>query len=238
MIHSNNTLAYVLSAGCGRRLGGVCKGRVLFDGLPLVVRQIDTMVGAGIRQVRVVVDHQAQSIQKIIDDHKSRNYWLMVDEGLSFLNVGRPDLMGGSDPDIQVSVLAVLRDAKSELAKHQTLTGVLISLVDLPLLSSSDVSELVTFASALSASAVIPMTAAEQPGHPIWLSREMLMTLDLERTGFSLRAVFRSETMPSQLRVEQMLTSRPGFFRDLDTPEDIETFQRDHHSKIVIPTRS
>lgn len=236
MIQADNTLAYVLSAGRGRRLGGICKGRVIFDGLPLVVRQIDTMIGAGIRQVRVVVDHQAQSIQKIIDDYKSRNDWPLVDEGLSFLNVGRSDLIKGCDPDIQVSVLAVLHDAKSELAKNQTLSGVLISLVDLPLLDSSDVSQLIQFAKTKSVSAAIPITSADQPGHPIWLSRELLIGLDLGRPDFSLRAIFREQTTPSQLRVEYMLTGRPGFFRDLDTPEDIETFQRHDRSKIVIPT--
>lgn len=209
----------------------------MFNGLPLVVHQIDAMVGAGIRQIRVVVDHEAQIIQAIIDHHKNSNQWPLLDSGPSFLNVRRANSVGPTDPDIQVSVLAVLHDAKAELVKNQTLSGVLISLVDLPMLGSSDISEVIEFAKIRSASAVIPITSSEQPGHPIWLSREMLGALDLEQTDFSLRAVFRDKTVPNQLRVERMLTDRLGFFRDLDTPEDIETFEREHHSKIVIPTR-
>lgn len=51
-------LAYILSAGRGQRLGGVCKGRVIFDGLPLVVRQIGVMVQAGLSQISVVIGYE------------------------------------------------------------------------------------------------------------------------------------------------------------------------------------
>jgi len=228
--------AYILSAGRGRRLGGVCKGRLLFNGQPLAVRQARAMLGAGVAQVNIVLGHEAASVREafcgaLADDLRDTGL-----EQVAFLEVSEGEGAAPEDPDIQLSVRCGLRNAKTWLAMHPDALGILISLVDLPLLTEDDILHLIEVAKTQDASVVIPESSDRQPGHPIWLSQRAVMALPAEENGFSLREILRHNSSSDGIGVHRMHSNRCGYFYDLDTFDDIERFQKEFGVAVSFPT--
>ena len=228
--------AYILSAGRGRRLGGICKGRLLFNGQPLVVRQARAMLGAGVARVNIVVGHEAASVREafggvMADDLRDTGL-----EQVAFLEVSEGEGDATADPDIQISVRCGLLNAKAWLAMHPDALGILISLVDLPLLTEDDILHLIDVAQKQDASVVIPESPDRQPGHPIWLSQRAVMALSAEENGFSLREILHHNSSSDGIGVHHMHSNRCGYFYDLDTFDDIEKFHREFGAAVSFPT--
>lgn len=229
---SSAVTAYILSAGRGRRLGGVCKGRVVFNGVPLAVRQFKTMLDAGVARVNIVVGHEATLIRNAVSAAVPSNAPDTAMRKVALLEIGGDEASATEDPDIQVSVRCGLRDAKAWLTSHPDASGVLISLVDLPLLTAEDVLHLIEFGQTHAASVVIPVSPDQQFGHPIWLSRNVVMTLPVDRSDFSLREILRVNTSLGKIHIHRMKSNRLGYFKDLDTPDDIAQFESDFNATI------
>lgn len=157
-------------------------------------------------------------------------------DSVTFLNSVNASQTSADAPDIQISARCALSDARARLLADPQLYGLLISLVDLPLLSCEDISALIAFARAPGAAAVIPTSPAGQPGHPIWLSRETILSLRPDQSELSLKAILHAETGSDGVSVRRLHTNSLGYFQDLDTPRDIQTLCREHHSKIHVPT--
>ncbi len=236
MTQTGPLLAYILSAGYGRRLGGVCKGRVLVNSVPLVVRQIHALRQAGVSQVCVVVGHEANRILEILDQYQELSVSSASGGPVLILHSSQEKSTPREDPDVQVSVRCALSHAKKQLIQHPNISGVLMTLADLPLLTSSDISELVRCSQSRLASAVIPVSSSDQPGHPIWLSREMVLKLYPEQTEFSLRTALRRDFSEGGREIHRMTTTRSGFFDDLDTSEDVAKLRQHYGMEITIPT--
>jgi molybdenum cofactor cytidylyltransferase len=56
--------AVLLAAGEGRRMGGVVKGLIRLQGVPLLRRQLIALSGAGVDEVVVVTGHAQAAVEK------------------------------------------------------------------------------------------------------------------------------------------------------------------------------
>ncbi len=232
----NRILAYILSAGYGRRIGGICKGRITLDGVPLIERQLDAMVEAGVDEIRVMVGHESAHIQEIVDEYCLRKSQMTSSCLVSCLPVPQAFSDHIQTFEMQDSVRHAICDAKSTLSSHGENSGVLISLVDLVLLNHIEITALLNFAKRSAASVVIPCSTDLQPGHPIWMASRFLETLSPDKQGFSLREILHADASATISPVLRMMTASLGYFFDIDTPEELDAFNQAHDSKLALPT--
>lgn len=231
----NRVLAYILSAGYGSRLGGICKGRVTLDGVPLIERQLDAMFQAGVDEVRVLVGHEAEKIQAIVDDYRFRKLHEASSHYVSCLSIQELFTAQSPVPEIRESVRRAVHDAKTRLLSHGDIAGVLISLVDLALLSHREIVQILNAANDSATSVVIPYSIDDQPGHPIWIASRFLETLSPEKPEFSLREIIHSETNTEASFILKMKSADPGYFCDVDTKDSLDALNRQYLFKLEIP---
>ena len=198
----------LLTAGRGSRLGGCCKGLLQIDGQPLVVKQLRTMVDAGIQRAVVVIGAQADAVSAALSQHAAAL------SGIEIIRVRIASDQLTDDP--QFSVASGL---KAALTLPQSLTApVLISLVDLPLLTARHYETLWAQAHDRNADIVLPRNSAGTPGHPIVLAASAIPPSVVSQPGFRLREFVG---VGSTKRYE-FLTEDPAYFSDLDTPQDLQ----------------
>ncbi|MBU3724243.1 MAG: hypothetical protein FGM18_01870 [Burkholderiaceae bacterium] len=208
----------LLCAGRGRRLGGICKGRILIDGEPLVVRQLRVMQQSGLQRAVVVMGFQAQQIAEILAQAKDE---------FSAMEVVPLRLADDQiSDDIQVSVAHGLRAAEAADA-HLFMT-----LVDLPLLTAGHYQALRLHAQAGGADIAMPQNGAGVPGHPIFIGATALAAMPLALPGFRLREWISKDFF----RVRPMITEDAAHFSDLDTAQDVAALAHEYGLKIVIPS--
>lgn len=223
----SGTVAYILTAGAGLRLGGICKGRIQIDGVPLIARQLSIMMSAGIDHTVVVTGYQSSLISAIVEDHIPDLQRLHKSISVECLQT--------SGSDIKLSVASAIQHSQSLFIQRPDLTGAMISLVDLPLMTVRDIERALATALQSRVDAVIPTSESGQPGHPIWLSRKFLLDIDLLTEKFSLKnALLRGEN-GSALKIKRLVTDIPGYFRDLDTIEDAVRYATDYGLFIFVP---
>jgi CTP:molybdopterin cytidylyltransferase MocA len=217
MALASQTVAYIMSAGHGLRLGGLCKGRVLVNGQPLVARQIDLMQACGLGHVVVVVGHESEMIRAIVNERAA--HWSRLGSQAVVQCIDKPPRVTESvAPDLQESLAFALCHAQERFQADAQLSGLLISLVDLPLLSGDDVHSVLRDGQSDLILARIPTSLQGQPGHPIWLSRRFVMTLGLPKHGFSLREALHGPSAQTSPLIERITTDALGYFTDIDTP--------------------
>lgn len=210
----------LLCAGRGSRLGGICKGRILVDGEPLVVRQLRVMRQAGLKRAVVVMGFEAEQIAEMLrQSAKALAGIEVVPARLSQAEI--------SD-DIQVSVAFGLRAVSR--SPH---LGLFMTLVDLPLLRASHYHAVFSHAQSCGADIAMPQNNAGVPGHPLFIGAGALAAMPIESPVFRLREAIRG----GALQVRPMATEDPAHFTDLDTAQDAQALMDQHGLKIVIPLR-
>ena len=136
--------------------------------------------------------------------------------------------------------------AVSEMLDETDL-GILVTLVDCPLINSDSIRHLLETAVRDCADIVIPERdgtddVRKKPvtGHPIFLSRRVVLGFDLADPKFSLRSFLKTSdvaelSIAPEFRVIRMRTQDPAFFKDIDTPQDILSLHREHGLLVEIP---
>jgi CTP:molybdopterin cytidylyltransferase MocA len=164
---------------------------------------------------------------------------------LESTEVQTPGIGRSGREDIQISVRQGLL-AVSEMLDETDL-GILVTLVDCPLINSDSIRHLLETAVRDCADIVIPERggtddACKQPvtGHPIFLSRRVVLGFDLADPKFSLRSFLKTcdvaePSIAPEFRVIRMRTQDPAFFKDIDTPQDILSLHREHGLLVEIP---
>lgn len=202
-LYSRTTIgAVLLAAGAGARLGGRPKALLELGGVPLVMRQLIALSGAGVDEVAVVLGHHADEIEAAIAQFP-----------ITIVRNPSPD-------DGQVSSVRVGLRALSP-----RLDALMVALADQPLINEQDITALIgAFKKRGAASMVVPRVPNElgerEPGNPVIFEA----ALRDEWLAGSADLACRKWRGAHPERVQWFDTDNRRYRVDIDTPEDLERF--------------
>lgn len=198
---AHGPVAVLLAAGESRRMRGINKLLLTIDGVALVRRQVDTLLGAGLERVAVVLGHQAQRIESLLPQ-------------CGVIVVRHADYALGQQGSVLAGLAALPADVEP----------VLVVLGDLPLLEAADVRALLAaWAVRPTGSRVLVPWYDGQRGNPVVVDaqavREVLAQGDTTR---GLRGYIDA----NRRAVARFDATSDHYTCDLDTPQDIERLER------------
>lgn len=191
--------AIVLAAGKSTRMGR-SKAMLPLDGDTFLTRIVRTFADAGVEDVVVVVGHNADDIVasfETVEDVATRARF-----------VDNPDYEQGQ----LSSLLAGLR-----VVDRPGVVAVLMTLVDVPLVSAATVRAVVERYRTTRAHVVRPVRG-NQHGHPVLIDRSLFDALRHADPSTGAKPIIRAHVSA----VGDVLVDDPGAFADADTPEDYE----------------
>ena len=212
VMQAPHTVAMVLAAGAGSRMGGVPKCLIRLDGKTLLQRSLEQLQHLEVDEVRVVLGHHARAVSEHINE-MPRVLWPLA--------VHNPD--PGDDP------------ADSLKAGLQSLSRmpdrVLVMLGDQPLVNAADMQAVLDAFEARERGqhALVPVVRG-QPGHPVVLSAHACALLRGRPQG-GLRA-WRAENPHA---VALWASPNPRYVRDLDVPDDLIRLAEDTGLRVQAP---
>ena len=205
--------AVLLAAGSGSRMGGTGgRPKVLLElgGVPLILRQLIALSGAGVDELVVVLGHHAEQIEPVIQHFP-----------VTLVHNPRPG-------DGQVSSQRLGLQALSN-----KLDAMLVALADQPLISEQDISALIgAYKKRPQGTQVVVPQVAGEPGNPVIFSaqvREQILAGDANVGCRHWRAAHPAE-------VAAFDTDNRRFRLDIDTLDDIERFERETGHALRWPT--
>lgn len=207
----SDTVALVLAAGAGSRLGGVPKCLIRVDGRTLLERLLDALAEADVHDVRLVVGHHANAIAAHVATLPSER---------------RPVLLRNPEPGEE--------PADSLRVGLRSLTAMperlLVLLGDLPLLGAPQMLAAMDAFDARERGrhALVPQVNG-QPGHPAVL--DGLACALLRNQAGGLRAW--RQRQPEAVALWN--TSDEAHVRDLDTPEDLPRLAKATGWRVELP---
>ena len=202
-LYSRSTVgAVLLAAGAGSRLGGRPKSLLELGGVPLIMRQLIALSGAGVDEVVVVLGHHAEAIEAAIGQFP-----------ITLVHNPAPDDGQASSVRIGLQALSPKMDA------------VMVALADQPLINEQDITALIgAFKKRGDKAMVVPRVAgadgSRAPGNPVIFDaalREQWLAGSADLTCRNWR-----ERNPE--RVHWFDTDNRRYRMDIDTPEDLERF--------------
>ena len=229
-LYSRTTVgAVLLAAGAGSRLGGRPKALLELGGVPLVMRQLVALSGAGVDEVVVVLGHHADAVEAAIGqfpisivrnpacvDPQPRST-AAAPQGGARPPAERP---GGGRDDGQASSVRIGLQALSP-----RLDAVIVALADQPLIDAQDIVALISaFKKRGDASMVVPRVRVDGgealPGNPVIFDA----TLRDEWLAGEADAACRKWRLAHPERVRWFDTDNRRYRLDIDTPDDLARF--------------
>jgi molybdenum cofactor cytidylyltransferase len=202
-LYSRTTIgAVLLAAGAGERLGGRPKALLELGGVPLVMRQLIALSGAGVDEVVVVLGHHADAVEAAIHQ-------------LPITIVRNP-----SPDDGQVSSVRIGLQSLSP-----RLDAAMVALADQPLINEQDITALIgAFKKRGDAAMVVPRVKSEsgeyEPGNPVIFDA----ALREQWLAGSADLACRKWRLANPERVRWLETDNRRYRIDIDTPADLERF--------------
>ncbi len=204
--------AVILAAGSGARLGGVAKALIRVDGTPLVERLIATVRGAGITDVLVVTGEHHDAIAQVIAPTGARV-------------IRNTDVARGQGGSVRLGLLAA--DAHAD--------AVMILLCDQPLLTSTDLMDLVdAFGRRTLGEFVVPRIGGSRRGNPVLASRVVVQTILNSDRYTACRDYMDAHPQA----VAYMDTGNDHYVVDMDVPQDLVTVQARLGGSVELPSVS
>jgi molybdenum cofactor cytidylyltransferase len=192
--------AVLLAAGAGRRLGHRPKALLELGGVPLILRQLIALSGAGVDELVVVTGHHAPAIEAAV-----RPFPITL--------VHNPAPEQGQASSVRLGLAAL----------SPRLNAVIVALADQPLIDAADISALIgAYKQRGSAAMVLPRVEG-QPGNPLIFDAALREPWLAGEADLACRR-WRAEH-PDQVR--WMDTDNRRYRLDIDTPEDIARFEAD-----------
>jgi CTP:molybdopterin cytidylyltransferase MocA len=193
--------AVVLAAGSGSRIGHKPKSLLELGGVPLIRRQLIALSGAGVDEVVVVLGHQAELIEPVVQDFPVtlvRN--LNPDDGqVSSQRLGLAALTGKLD-------------------------AVIVALADQPLINSQDITALIgAWKKRPEGAAVVFPRVGGERGNPLIFSAEVMAQILVGDAN----AGCRQWQAAHPEAVAPFDTDNRRYRIDIDTLDDLERFARD-----------
>lgn len=202
--------AVLLAAGSGSRMGNRPKSLLELGGVPLILRQLIALSGAGVDELVVVLGHHAERIELAV-----RDFPVTV--------VRNPDPDAG-----QVSSLRLGLQALSP-----KIDTVLVALADQPLINSQDINDLIgAYKKRPAGAQVVQPTVDDQPGNPVMFSgevREQILAGEA-RIGCKQWQSAHPEA------VHRWASTNQRYRTDVDSPEDIEALATRTGHRLRWPT--
>ena len=193
--------ALVLAAGESQRMGGRPKPLIERDGVPLVRRVVQALLGAGVAEIVVVVGHRADEVAWVVADLPVR---VVVNEAYS---AGHVTSLRKGLVDLPDSVGATL-----------------VALADQPLLEPPDVAALLeAWAKRGAARALVPRVH-EQRGHPVVLEASACSEILRGDAGYGAREWM--DEHPDE--VSWFDSDNLHYVEDVDYPEDLDRIAQRH----------
>ena len=191
--------AVLLAAGSGSRLGTKPKCLLELGGVPLIRRQLIALSGAGVDEVVVVLGHHADLIEPLVQTF--------------------PVTLVRSPDDGQVS---------SQRLGLAALTGkldaVIVALADQPLINAQDITALIgAFKKKPDGVQVVYPEVNGERGNPVIFSadvREQILAGAANVGCRQWQAAHAAAVLP-------LISDNRRYRVDIDTPEDIDRFERD-----------
>jgi molybdenum cofactor cytidylyltransferase len=202
-LYSRTTIgAVLLAAGAGSRLGGRPKALLELGGVPLVMRQLVALSGAGVDELVLVLGHHAEAVEAAVAQFP-----------ITIVRNPEPDRGQAS------SVLAGLR------ALSPRLDAVMVALADQPMIDTQDIVALIgAFKKRGDAAMVVPRVQlageAPAPGNPVIFDA----LLRDEWLAGTADAACRAWRLAHPDRVRWFDTDNRRYAVDIDTPEDLARF--------------
>jgi len=192
--------AVLLAAGRGERMGGRPKALLELGGVPLVLRQLIALSGAGVDELVIVLGHHAAIIIPVIESFP-----------VTLVHNPRPD-------DGQVSSQRL-----GLAALNPAVDAVLVALADQPLIDANDITAVIgAFKKRPEGTSVVVPRVAGDPGNPVIFSAEVREQILAGEANIGCRQ-WRNANPAA---VSHFDTDNRRFTVDIDTPEDIATFER------------
>ena len=193
--------ALVLAAGEAQRMGGRPKPLIERDGVPLVRRVVQALLGAGIAEIVVVVGHRADEVA-----------WVVAD--LPVLVVVNDAYSAGH--------VASLRKGLVDLP--ESVGATLIALADQPLLEPPDVAALLEAWPKRGAARALVPRVQEQRGHPVVLEASACSEILRGDAGYGAREWM--DEHPDE--VAWFDSDNLHYVEDVDYPEDLDRIAQRH----------
>lgn len=205
--------AVLLAAGAGSRMGGRPKALLELGGVPLVLRQLIALSGAGVDEVAVVLGHHGEAIEAAVRPFP-----------ITLVRNPSPD-------DGQVSSVRLGLGALSP-----RLDALIVALADQPLIDAQDIVGLISaFRKRGDAAMVVPRVkradGTSVPGNPVMF--DAALREEWLAGGADLACRKWREKNPG--RVHWFDTDNQRYSVDIDTPDDLERFAASTGHRLVWP---
>lgn len=187
--------AVLLAAGESRRMGQRNKLRLSVEGLPLLARTVETLLASRLRDIVVVLGHEAEGLRPMLDR-------------LPVTVAYNPRYREGHMTSVYKGMEALSRPCD----------GVMVCLSDQPLLAPQDIDMLIDAFAGLGRGAVLVPFYRGARGNPVILAHEHCQAiLKGDRKGGFKRFI---DDNPGLVTAVEMASDHVVF--DLDTPQDYE----------------
>jgi molybdenum cofactor cytidylyltransferase len=187
--------AIVLAAGRSSRMGRAKATLPAGDGHTFLTRIVRTFLDAGVDDVIVVVGHGADAIAQRFSE-----------SGLPARFVVNPDYDRGQSSSLLAGIA---------VADRPGVSAVLVTLVDVPLVSASTVSAVIASYRETRAPIVRPTSGARH-GHPLLIDRSLFDAFRAADPASGVKPIVRAHATPAG----DIPIADEGAFIDIDTEED------------------
>ena len=185
----------VLAAGLSTRMGRLKATLPLRDGETFLSRIVHTLIAGGVEDVVVIAGHEADAVKRSLEER----------------DVRARVVVNASYREGQFSSVLAALDA----IHRPGVEAMLMTLVDVPLVSTSTVSAVLARYRAVRPPVVRPVQG-ERHGHPVILDRSLFGLLRSADPARGAKPVVRAHVSSAgDVPVED-----EGAFLDVDTPED------------------
>jgi molybdenum cofactor cytidylyltransferase len=207
--------AVLLAAGAGRRLGGIAKALIRIEGVSLVRRHLLALREAGVDAIVLVTGFEQQAVETEAQAAAG---------SLATRMAYNADYAQGLASSVRVGLAAL----------GPGFEGILMVLVDQPLIEAGDLrSVIAAFRARPAGHALVPQVEGAR-GNPVMLDELVRERVLASAPGLGVRDLLDRE--PSLVHAWQTRNDR--FITDLDAPEDLERLASLTGWRIELPPRA
>jgi molybdenum cofactor cytidylyltransferase len=206
--------AVLLAAGAGSRLGGRPKALLELGGVPLVMRQLIALSGAGVDEVVVVLGHHADAIEAAIAQ-------------FPITMVRNPDPDQGRASSVRLGLQGL----------SASVDAIVVAPADMPLVGADDIVALIgAYRKRGDARMVVPRVA-EAPGGPGLPGNPVIFDAELRDAWLAGEADLACRRWRDEhaQEVRWFDTDNRRYRVDIDTVEDMAAFEASTGHRLVWP---